>query len=311
MSITATWAGSAPGGIVLTIPDQVEIESTDITLGQLAEIDSADATRVKSLQDIMIGRAPLAGQSRSVSRDYILLRLRQSGCDPASMTLNAPEKVTLVRRAVHISAADIEMLVREYVVAHPPFAGADLTITGVRVPGDILLPTGAIQHELQYLPQSRPSGTLPVNVVFNIDGVPVKRMMATVNVVMLKDVPVTRHPIARYQFVQPDDLMMQTVDVTDLPANTVYAFDEIEGQRARRSIGPQSILRQDQFEFPPAVKRGDRVLIVAEGAGLRITALGEVQNPAKVGERVRVVNLDSNKTLLARVVDARTVQVEF
>jgi flagellar basal body P-ring formation protein FlgA len=105
--------------------------------------------------------------------------------------------------------------------------------------------------------------------------------------------------------------MMQTVDMTDLPANTVLSFEEIKGQRARRNIGPQTVLRTDQFEFPPAVKRGDRVVILAESSGLRITTIGEVQSTARVGERARVVNLDSNKTLLARVVDARTVQVEF
>jgi flagella basal body P-ring formation protein FlgA len=203
------------------------------------------------------------------------------------------------------------MLVREYVTAHPPFTGADMTITAVRVPGDIMLPSGDLQHEIQFLPQGRPSGTLPVNIFFSIDGVPVKRVMATATVVLVKEVPVTRHPIARFEFIQADDLMMQTMDVTDLPANTVFAFEEIQGQRARRSIGPQTVLRTDQFEFPPAVKRGDRVVIVAESSGLRITTIGEVQNPAKIGERVKVVNLDSNKTLLARVIDARTVQVEF
>jgi len=135
--------------------------------------------------------------------------------------------------------------------------------------------------------------------------------MATVSIIIMKEVPITKHPIARYQPIQADDLMMQTMDVTDLPPNAVLSFEEIAGQRARRNIGPQAVLRTDQFEFPPAVKRGDRVIILAESSGLRITTIGEIQNTAKVGERVRVVNLESNKTLLALVIDARTVQVEF
>jgi len=304
-------AGAVAGQLTMTLPEQVEVDSAEVVLGHLAVLTGADAALIRQLQDIALGRAPSPGNSRTISRNYIALRLRQSGVDPDTIRINAPDKVTLVRRAVNISAADLEMLVREYVAAHPPFSGAAMTITGVRVPGDITLPTGDVQHELQFLPQSRPSGTLPVNIFFNIDGVLVKRVMATVNVVLMKDVPVTKHPIARYQMIQADDLMMQTMDMTDLPANTVLSFEEIKGQRARRNIGPQTVLRTDQFEFPPAVRRGDRVIILAESAGLRITALGEVQNAAKVGERVRVVNLDSDKTLLARVVDARTVRVEF
>jgi len=311
LALGSVHADTAPGAIRLTIPDRVEIESAEVVLGQLAAVSGAEPALTRQLQGIPVGRAPLAGNSRTVSRDYILLRIRQSGIAPESIHLSSPDKVTLVRRAVTISAADLEMLVREYVADHPPFSGADLTITGVRIPGDITLPTGGVQHEIQFLPQSRPSGTLPVNIFFSVDGVPVKRVMATVNILLMKDVPVTRHPIARYQFIQAEDLMLQTMDVTELPANTVLSFEEIAGQRARRNIGPQTVLRTDQFELPPTVKRGDRVLILAESSGLRITTVGEVQNPAKVGERVRVVNLDSNKTLWARVVDDRTVQVEF
>ena len=304
-------AGTTRAQPALNLPEQVEVDGDEVALGQMAVITGADAALTRQLQGIMVGRTPLPGNSRTVSRDYIALRIRQSGVDPAGILMNVPDKVTLVRRAVNISATDIEMLIREYVAANPPFSDAAMTITQVRVPGDIMLPTGDVQHEIQYLPQSRPSGTLPVNIFFRIDGALVKRVMATVNVVLMKDVPVTKHPIARYQLIQADDVMMQTMDMTDLPANTVLSFEEIAGQRARRNISPQAVLRTDQFEFPPVVRRGDRVVILAESSGLRITTIGEVQNSAQVGEKVRVVNLESNKTLLARVIDARTVQVEF
>ena len=305
------FAGTVSNQTTVTVPEQVEVENDEVILGQLADIVGTDAALAEQLKAIIVGRAPLPGNTRTVSRDYITLRVRQSGISPDAIRMNVPDQVTLVRRAVNIAAADLEMMVREYVAAHPPFSGASMSITGVRVPGDLMLPTGEVQHEIQYLPQGRPSGTLPVNIFFSIDGILIKRVMATVSIIIMKEVPITKHPIARYQPIQADDLMMQTMDVTDLPPNAVLSFEEIAGQRARRNIGPQAVLRTDQFEFPPAVKRGDRVIILAESSGLRITTIGEIQNTAKVGERVRVVNLESNKTLLALVIDARTVQVEF
>lgn len=317
MAALAAWvmaAGplrAATGALTLSVADRVEIEDADVFLGQLAAIAGPDDARIDELRSIRIGHAPLPGQTRTISRDYILMRLRQSGHDPATFVITAPDSVILERRAVTVSSADMEMMVREYVTANPPYTGADMTITAVRVPDDVVLPTGDIRHEIQYQSPGRPSGTLPVNIFFHVDGTRSKRVMATVSVVLMKDVPVTRHPIARYQAIQPEDLVMQTMDVTALPDNTIFSFEEIAGQRARRSIGPQRILREDQIEFPPAVMRGDRVSIVAESAGLRVTALGEVQNNGKIGERVQVVNLDSNKTLSARVIDARTVQVQF
>ena len=303
---------AASGTTTLTLEEKVFVDEADVVLGQLGTLTGVPARTTADLQTLPIGRAPLPGHSRTVSRDYILLRLRQSGLDTGDLSVAGPQEVTLVRRAVTLTTAELEMMVRDFVTAHPPISGADMSITGVRIPGgDVLLPTGNIHQQMEYLPQGGSSGTLPVNIFFSIDDEPVKRLLATVSVVVMKEVPVTRNPIARYQLVQPDDLMLQTMDVAGLPANTVLTYEDIAGQRARRSIGPQRVLRKDQFEFPPVVKRGDRVVIVAESAGLRVTTIGEVQNTGRIGERVRVMNLDSNKTLHARVVDARTVRVQY
>ena len=53
------------------------------------------------------------------------------------------------------------------------------------------------------------------------------------------------------------------------------------------------------------------VMIVAESGGLKVTALGEVKSSGYVGQRVKVVNLDSKKKIYARVVDENTVRVDF
>jgi flagella basal body P-ring formation protein FlgA len=53
------------------------------------------------------------------------------------------------------------------------------------------------------------------------------------------------------------------------------------------------------------------VTIVAEAGPLRITARGEVKTKGSKGERIAVMNLDSRKRVFARVLDARTVKVEF
>jgi len=158
------FAGTVSNQTTVTVPEQVEVENDEVILGQLADIVGTDAALAEQLKAIIVGRAPLPGNTRTVSRDYITLRVRQSGISPDAIRMNVPDQVTLVRRAVNIAAADLEMMVREYVAAHPPFSGASMSITGVRVPGDLMLPTGEVQHEIQYLPQGRPSGTLPVNI---------------------------------------------------------------------------------------------------------------------------------------------------
>jgi flagella basal body P-ring formation protein FlgA len=87
--------------------------------------------------------------------------------------------------------------------------------------------------------------------------------------------------------------------------------DEVVGKRALRLINTNEVLRIDLVEMPPVVKRNDIVTLVAEKGLLRITAKGEVKENGRRGERIRVINLDSNKEIYARVIDANTVRVEF
>jgi flagella basal body P-ring formation protein FlgA len=101
------------------------------------------------------------------------------------------------------------------------------------------------------------------------------------------------------------------MDLTELPVGVMTDADDIIGKRARRNIDAGDILRPDLIEMPPLVKRGDMVVIVAESRGIKVTATGEVKSDGLRGERVKVVNLDSNKHFTARVVDKQTVSVEF
>ncbi|UCF95334.1 MAG: flagellar basal body P-ring formation protein FlgA, partial [Desulfobacterales bacterium] len=101
------------------------------------------------------------------------------------------------------------------------------------------------------------------------------------------------------------------MDLAQLPSDVITDLEAVIGKRTRRAVNPQTVLRSDLVELPPVVNRGDRVLIVAETEGLRITALGEVKHKGRPGERIQVVNLGSQKILHARVLDATTVEVEF
>ena len=95
--VYASPAAQRPG---LSAVDTIETDASEILLGQIVTIDSAPAELKARLAGIRIGRAAPAGQARKISRDYILLRLRQSGFDPARFDIRLPSKITVRRTAV-------------------------------------------------------------------------------------------------------------------------------------------------------------------------------------------------------------------
>ena len=52
------------------------------TLGAVADVSGGVTAQRTRLSSIIIGRAPLSGESRRVTRGDLALKLRQAGCDP-------------------------------------------------------------------------------------------------------------------------------------------------------------------------------------------------------------------------------------
>lgn len=297
--------------VTLTAADRLEIDAPDILLGQIVKIETESADLKTRLARTKIGRAAPAGKARNISRDYILLRLRQNGFDPGDFDIRLPEKLRVHRRAVKISRDEMEMMIRDHFQAAPLSETAKINITAVRIREDIVLPKGEIEHEIRLQQQSAPSRMQPVNIVFKVDGRFERKVSAMVSLEILQKVVVSRRPIPRLKVITPEDVMLRQVNVAGQSNRMLRSVEDVIGKRARRAIGMHAEVHTEMVEWPPVVQKGDRVLIVAESGNLRITAMGEVKSLGKVGDQVRVVNLDSKKTIMAQVVDRRTVRVTF
>ncbi len=309
--ITPAYASNGAPRVALSALETVESDTPHILLGQIIKIDSAPENLKARLSEIKIGRAAQAGQARHISREYILLRLRQSGFDPAHFDIRLPSKIQVRRSAVKITREEMEMMIRDHLLATPPSNEAQVNITAVRIKNDILLPKGKISHEVHVQHQSAPSRLLPVTLVFAVDGRFERKVAALVGLEVIQNVVVSRKPIPRLKIITPDDVLLRPMNVVGRRDDVIRAVEDVIGKRARRAIGMNRELHAGMVEWPPVVKKGDRVMIVAESGNLRITTMGEVKSTGKVGEQVRVVNLDSKKTVMAQVLDGRTVRVAF
>jgi flagella basal body P-ring formation protein FlgA len=101
------------------------------------------------------------------------------------------------------------------------------------------------------------------------------------------------------------------MDLSKVPSDVITDPEAVLGKRTRRAIGSKTVMRANLVEFPPLVRRGDVVVIVAETNGFKITALGQVKKKGALGDRIPVMNFDSKKVLYARVMDANTVKIDF
>ena len=295
----------------IRILDHAKIDEENILLGKISKIEGGDPGLVQKLAGVVIGNAPLPGKSRKLEERIVIMRLKQHGINLAEVELRVPPNVVITRSSTKIRADEIKLIVSDFLSKKLLTGKGETRIKDIRVSGDLSLPGGRITYEVEPPRNKKLMGKIPISVNFKVNGKFFKRVWATATIQVFAEVVVTKKPLGRYKPITEDDIEMQKRDLMDLPSNVITDPEMVLGKRTKRAIGSKAVLRSNIVEFPPLVRRGDIVVIVAESKGLKITALGQVKKKGGFGERIPVINFDSKKILYARVVDSSTVRVEF
>jgi flagellar basal body P-ring formation protein FlgA len=295
----------------ISVYEKTTVEKDKILLGKIAGIEGEDHVLIRKLKNVVIGRSPLPGKSRYIGRDYIKLRLKQNDIDLPRLALQIPEKIKVSRSFVEISREEIEKIVSNFIYGKDFWNKNNTRIKNIQITKLPLLPRGRITYKVIPPKVMQGMGTIPLSIHFLVDGEFYKKVKATVKIRIFKEVVVTGKPLGRYRTITQDDVYMKKMDITNLPNDIITNYKDVLGKRVRRNIWAKVVLRAEYIEFPPMVKRGDTVLIVAESEKMKITALGEVKKSGRRGERVKVINLNSNKRIFARIIDENTVKVDF
>ncbi|MDB5556711.1 MAG: flagella basal body P-ring formation protein FlgA [Rhizobium sp.] len=108
-----------------------------------------------------------------------------------------------------------------------------------------------------------------------------------------------------------DSKRLQTVEVTNKNLSGGYARDvsEVKGLVTTRTLLPGRTIMVSALRQPYTVKRGDKVLLVYDNDGLRITASGTPLADGVVGELIQARNTDTGVILSGTVMPDRTVLV--
>jgi len=290
--------------------EQVKVRSKLIRLGEISEIEGEDRLLVEKLKSIVLGRAALPGKAKEISASHIEAKVRQSGIDSSRLRLNLPKRIQVVSDGVKISSQKIEEMVKQFILKKMPWEPKQVSIKFSEIKG-ITLTAGEITYEI--IPQKGEEylGATNLLLVFRINGRVEKRLWVNTHIDVSKEVVVSNHLLRRHHIITKEDIRLEKKNLAELPNDVISDPLEAIGKRTRRVIDPHLPLRFNFLELPPLVKRGDLVTIVAESDALKITTQGIIIENGYKGEMVRVINTSSRKEVYARVVDSRTVEVDF
>lgn len=107
------------------------------------------------------------------------------------------------------------------------------------------------------------------------------------------------------------DVAVARMEKSRIPPGAVRDPKEAIGRSLGRRIGAGVLIQEQMLRAEEEVERGRRVTLAVLAAGLRVTAPGETLTAARVGGRVKAVNLATKRTVEGRLADERTVLLDF
>lgn len=176
---------------------------------------------------------------------------------------------------------------------------------------DVSQATGEVRTVLSTGSAEPFRGRVAVAVELYVGELLVKRAVVSPYVKVLDRVVVSARPLARGRVIDEADLVLANRDRATSPGDAVRGIESLVGQRLKRSVAGDQLVREGDVEVVPRVERGDRVTLMLQHGPLLIQVMGRAQETGAVGDWIRVVNLDSKRELSGRLDQEGRVHVAF
>jgi flagellar basal body P-ring formation protein FlgA len=204
----------------------------------------------------------------------------------------------------------MEQILNDYLVEQSDLLPhVELRFKSINLPEPYSVPKGRIEQQI--IPaKTSIIGSQRVTLLTRVDGQIFSNQSIRIEVEALADVAVCADSLRRGTILDAADVELRYQDISRLK-EPIFSLEEVIGKRLKRSVRLGEPLKKSQVEFPPVIKRGERVVIQVESQGLMLTAAGEAKQDGQAGETIQVMNTNSHKQIRCQVVASGLVKVEL
>lgn len=315
------WATTAQAAEIQLRPD-CRARGPVVTLGDVAQVASADAqeaarlnaielfpsppsgrqrfVRVREIQDLLMVRGIGLSQHRFSGSSVVAIQAASEAVRPTEQRSLSP---TAVKSAERVASDAIVRYLREQEgktetwIVETQLGSAAARAIGVGA-NRIFVRGGAAPW----------LGTQRFEITVETSDQP-QSFLVEARVSKPAMVVVTARSVARGATLRPDDLALRHAATGEDAPNGFHAIGEVVGMETTRALGEGHMLDRETLRAPLAVRRGEMVTVYARSAGLRVRTTARTRDDGSIGDLVAVESLADRKTFTARVCGIQEVEV--
>lgn len=202
-------------------------------------------------------------------------------------------------------------LVNQYVRENSSRSAEDIRMEFPEKLPEVSLKGEKISHEVSQMGKTVLIGNCHFLVRFFDNGVQIARYTLRADIEVRENYITAVRIIKRNSIVGTDDLQIAERWVRRISLKAISDLDEVVGKRLIVDLAPDREILRGMVKEPVLIKKGEVVRIVLDNGRMSLMATGVAEEPGVDRQRIRVKNLSSQKTILAKVMAEGLVKVEF
>ena len=301
-------AARARAEVVVTLAPVVEVDGQTVTVGDVASLSGDCADEVARITGVGLGPAPPPGLNRTLTREYVALRLRQAGITIAASAFMGASATQVSRCAVRVEVQAIAEATRTFVTQ--AMAGTDVEVEVYSPSRALVAPgkTASVAVQAGEVSPLKPGYNLLQARVL-VDGEVWRTVPVHLRVRAFAPGLVAVRDLFAGSAVSAGDFALERVEITHAKEQAVADTAFLEGKRLRRFVRKGEPLWTPDLEPVPPVAKGQPLVVRAVAGSVVVSCTGVATCDGAMGEMVWIVSSYDGRRLMARVVGPGAVEV--
>ena len=127
----------------------------------------------------------------------------------------------------------------------------------------------------------------------------------------MREVIVATRPILRSTAISKADIRLEERNITGGSAQYIFKPEHVLGKLAKRDVSTSTALTAGMLSAPLLIRRGQQVIILADGPGLEVRMAGTALMDGTEGQVIRAKNKLSKRTVEGRVIKPGIIRVNM
>ncbi len=276
--LVAAAGARADDPVTIELTATAAVGKSIVTVGDVARVSGGDAPTRDRVARTDVAELKARDTGAVVGRRTVEYRLLLAGFEPGAIRVVGAERATVTAARRTVTAEEVATAVRGELIRQLA-GGADAPAVELALPIAVTLPEVLADERLTI--SARPHGRPP----------------AAGRVQMDTTVSVNGEPLLGF----PVHLNLRPTGAAPGGLPAAPGVSRPGAAAGAQPVDPNVILIQPR----------QRVEMLANGGGFKVTAIGEAQQAGRLGQTIPVQNVDSKRTVYARVTGPGTVEVDI